>query len=136
MKVGWICLAWRRIQWTNLAPLKTRHNIMHYGSILHHTHSLFFAWHQFWLVINVLGTWQVHYGWYSWSLFSINLCSLLSGNLLLCCKPFYANLSTILKEWLGFSSSWLRGFSHGISCLMWMNDLCVWWFSDSCVQYW
>ena len=47
---------------------------------------------------------------------------LLSGNLLMCCKPFSANLSIILKELLGFSSSMFGGFPLGISCLSWLFD--------------
>ena len=53
---------------------------------------------------------------------SLFLRVLLSRNFLVCCKPFYVSISIKLKELLGFSSSIFGGFSHGISCLMWMND--------------
>ena len=51
---------------------------------------------------------------------------LLSRNMLMCCRPFYANLSIILKELLGFLSSVFRWFSYGISCLSWLIDLYGW----------
>ena len=84
------------------------------------------AWLVFWLVIEVLGTWQVYYR------FFVDISSLLvrwylfPDNLQMCCKPFFKNLSIILKELLGFSSFVFGGFSHDKYCLMWMNVLCGW----------
>ena len=63
-------------------------------------------------------------------LFLLDISSLLLDALsyhaiwLLHCKAFSANISIILQELLGFSSSVLGGFSHGISSHMWMNELC------------
>ena len=63
-------------------------------------------------------------------------CHLLSGNIIMCCKPFSANISIIIKEVFCFSSSLFEGFSEGISCLLWLNDLCGWFFSwDSYMQW-
>ena len=45
---------------------------------------------------------------------------ILSGKLLMSCKPLSTNLSIILKELLGFSSSVSRGFYKGISCFLWL----------------
>ena len=61
---------------------------------------------------------------------------ILSSNMLMCCKPFSTNLSIILKELLGFSSSMFGGFSQGISCLLWLNDLYGWFaLWDSYMQW-
>ena len=42
------------------------------------------------------------------------------------CEPFSTNISIILKEMLGFSSSMYEGFSQGISYLSWFIDLYGW----------
>ena len=47
---------------------------------------------------------------------------LLLGNLLMWCKPFSANISITLKEFLGFSSFVFGWFSQGLSYLSWLID--------------
>ena len=48
------------------------------------------------------GTWKVHYSWYSGSLFSISLCSLLSWDIIMLYKSFSAIYLLYLKQLLGF----------------------------------
>ena len=102
-------------------------------------HSPLFAWKCIWLVINILGLWKVHYSDYNCLVFSIYLCSLLSGNLLLWCKPFSANLSNILikncwifilnikRVFLGYILSYVDEF---FVWLIWLWDSHVHWFID------
>ena len=71
---------------------------------------------------------------YEWISSLILRIYLLMGNLLMCCKPFFSNLSIVLRELLGFSSSVFGWFSKGISSLMvdwfiwiiYLDDLCGW----------
>ena len=55
---------------------------------------------------------------------------LLLGNFLMCCKPFSANLSIILKEFLGFHPPCLEGFPKvylvSDDWLIYMDDLWSW----------
>ena len=70
-------------------------------------------------VINMQGIWkaQTLFALSFFCMVSLDLSSLLlwwhlsSGNMLMCCKSFSANLSIILKVF--------GGFSQGTSCLLW-----------------
>ena len=81
----------------------------------------------------MLGIWKVQYSCIQWflqgyirSLFSTAMVISLIRQSIVCCKPLSTNLSIILKELLGFSSSVFGGFSLGISCILWLIDLYGW----------